>query len=81
MVTDTSIPRLRGRIAELGIRHADIAKAMGMHETQFSAIVRGRREPPSDFDQRAHAFLDTWEAAERAADEARARVLAEMEEA
>ena len=80
MVIDTKIARLRGRIAEAGIRHADLAKHLGIHPTLFSAIITGRRDAPVGFATRAHATLDRLEAAEKAAAEARERVLAETEE-
>ena len=50
-----------------------------MHETLLNAILRGRREAPEGFEARVHAALDRLEAAERAAEEARERVLAEGE--
>ena len=69
--------RIRGRIAELGVRQADLADMLGMHETLLNAILRGRRPPPADFFEKVNAALDRLEAAEKAASEARERVLNE----
>ena len=66
---------LRARIAELGVRHADVASQLGVHPSLLSAILNGRREPPEDFEARVTAALDTLEQAERAADTARQKVL------
>ena len=75
-----SVARLRGRIAEMGVRHHMVAGEVGMHYTQLSRILNERQPMPDGFEERAHSALDRLEAAERAATEARARVLAEMEE-
>ena len=72
-------PKLIGRIAELGLRQADLAAYLGVHPTLLNAILRGRREAPTGFEARVEAALERHEAAERAADEARERVLAEPE--
>ena len=76
MTNTTEIARIRGRIAEIGIRQADLAYPMGMHETILNAILRGRRPMPPGFLERIHAKLDKLEAAEKAAQAARERVLA-----
>ena len=69
-------PRLRGRIAEIGVRHVDLAAALGMDPSLLSRYLNGRRDPPEGFQARVLAVLDRLAAAERAADEARQRVLA-----
>ena len=74
------VARLRGRIAEVGVKHHVVAGAMGMHYTQLSRILNERQAMPEGFEERMHSALDRLEAAERAAAAARARVLAEMEE-
>ena len=79
MLTAT-ITRIRGRIAEVGCRQADIAQAIGINETLLNTYLRGRRPMPEGFEERVHATLDRLEAAEQAAEEARERVLAEGEE-
>ena len=69
--------KIKGRIAEAGIRRRDVAKAVGYSEAMFSLILQGDRTMPPDFEVRVRAALDRLERAERAAEEARARVLAE----
>ncbi len=54
---------------------------MGIDRSLFSRYLRGLRKPPEDFEARLNATLDKLEAAEKAADEARERVLAETEAA
>ena len=71
------IPGLRARIAELGVRHGDVAHALGLHISQFSAYMNGRIPAPADFEANVTAALDRLEAAERAAQAAREKVLAQ----
>ncbi len=68
-------PKLRARIAELGVRQGDVAVQLGIHPTLLSSILNGRRQPPADFEANVTAALDRLEAAENAAAEARERVL------
>ena len=68
--------KLIGRIAELGLRQADLAVRLGIHPTLFNAMLRGRRETPESFEERVVAELDLQEEAEEAAQEAREKVLA-----
>lgn len=68
---------VQARIAEIGVRHADVAAQLGMHPSALSAILGGHRKPPADFEGRVSAALDLLEAAEQAASEARERVLAQ----
>ncbi len=75
------VARLRGRIAEVGVKHHVVAREMGMHYTQLSRILNERQAMPDGFEERMHSALNRLEAAERAASEARARVLADMDEA
>ena len=49
---------------------------MGIDRSLLSRYLRGLRKPPEDFEARLNATLDRLEAAERAATEARERVLA-----
>ena len=70
------ISDLRARIAALGLRKGDVAAAAGLDQSMFSQYLNGRREPPADFEGRVTAALDRLERAERAAEEARAKVLA-----
>ena len=66
---------IRARIAELGVRHAAVAHELGIHPTLLSTILNGHRTPPADFERRVTAALDRLERAERAAEQARQRVL------
>ena len=80
METLRTYSKLIGRIAEIGVVQADVAVYLGIHPTLLNAILRGRREAPDGFEARVHAALDRLETAERAAEEARERVLAEGSE-
>ena len=80
-VMAAGVARLRGRIAEMGVKHHVVAGEVGMHYTQLSRILNERQPMPKGFEGRVHSALDRLEEAERAAAEARARVLAEMEKA
>ena len=70
---------LIGRMAALGVPQADVAVYMDIHPTQLNAILRGRRQTPEGFEEKAHAVLDRLERAEAAAEEARRKVLEETE--
>lgn len=70
-----AMAKIKGRIAEIGVRHADVAMHLRIHPSLLSAILHGRRKPPDGFCSHATAVLDRIEKAEHAADEARARVL------
>ncbi len=74
-----SVRHLHVRIAEVGVLHADVAAELHLHPSAFSAILSGRRRPPDGFEARVSQALDRLEAAEKAASEARARVLAGKE--
>ena len=77
-----NVRKLRGRLAEVGVTQQDLADALGINATLLNHFLKGRRKPAEGFEERAYAMLDRLEAAEQAADEARARVLAgEAEEA
>ena len=64
---------IRVRIAEIGARQVEIAQLMGIDAAVLSSYLNSRRAAPRDFEQRITAVLDRIEAA----DEARAKVLAE----
>ena len=72
--------KIKGRIAEAGVRRRDVAHAIGYSESMFSLILQGDRTMPLDFDSRVRAAIDRLEAAEQAGTEARERALAEGEE-
>ena len=69
--------KIKGRIAEAGVRRRDVAHAIGYSESMFSLILQGDRTMPLDFDSRVRAAIDRLETAEKAAQEARERVLTE----
>ena len=71
---------IKTRIFQLGISQERVALAAGYDPTLFSRILNGIRPTPSDFEARVNATLDRLEAAEKAANEARERVLAGIEE-
>lgn len=64
-------------MAELGFFQEDVARVMGIHPATLSRFIKGRRRPPEGWEEWVHAALDLMERAEEAAEEARARVLAE----
>ena len=70
------VPRLRARLATLGVRHVDVANHLGIHPSLLSAILNERRKLSADFEKRITAAVDLLEKAEKAAQEARRRVLA-----
>ena len=67
---------IRTRIFQLGISQERVALAAGYDPALFSRILNGIRPTPPDFVERVNATLDKLEAAEKAANEARERVLA-----
>ena len=76
MINETSSLEIRSRLARLGIPQERVALEMGIDRSLFSRYLRGLRKPPEGFEARLNATLDKLEAAERAATEARERVLA-----
>ena len=54
-----------------------LAGLLGYSESLFSLYINGRRPAPENFEERVQAALDLLEHAERAAKEARDRVLAQ----
>ena len=72
-----TIERLRGRMAEAGIRRQDVAAALGYSETMFSLFINGKRTAPPGFETRVVSALDRLDVAGRAAQEAWDRALAE----
>ena len=71
--------KIRGRMAETGLRVRDVAMQLGISETAVTAILNERSPLPEGFGERVHGALDRLEAAEAAAAEARQKVLAEGE--
>lgn len=70
---------LKDRIQRRRFLQEDVAQACGFNESYFSRALRGRVETADDFAEKVSATLDRMEQAERAADAARARVMAEAE--
>lgn len=73
--------RIRGRIATIGVTHRRLAAQVGLSPAALSLILSGARPMPSGFAARIERALNTLAAAERAAAEARDRVLAGPPEA
>ncbi len=66
---------IKSRIALSGLSQERLALAMGIDQSLLSRILNGRRPPPPDFEAKVNATLDRLEKAEKAAAEARERVL------
>ena len=77
MITGSRLKKLRGRIAMAGVKQRDLAKLAGYSETMFSLYLNGLRPAPPDFENRVNAALDKLVRAEKAAQKAREKVLAE----
>ena len=69
--------RTKIRIFQLGISQERVAQAAGYDPTLFSRYLRGLRPPPPGFFEKVNTALDRLEAAEKAAQEAREKVLNE----
>ena len=52
-----TVRRLRGRIAERGVKHLKVAALLGIHPTNFSHILSERRPMPQGFEARVNAAL------------------------
>ena len=72
----TSVQAIRVRLTKLGVPQHALARALGVSQATLSLWLNGYRQPPPGFEAAAHAELDLRERAERAANEARAGVLA-----
>ncbi len=66
---------IRSRLAALKLPQHTLASMLGVSQTKLNLILNGHRPPPAGFEAEATAALDRLERAERAAAEARARVL------
>ncbi len=74
---DNTVSVIRERIARQGVSQDRVAQLAGYDRAALSRFLRGLRRPPQDFHFVMADALDALEAADRAADEARRRVLAE----
>ena len=70
---------IRGLIAEARLKKHEVAELAGYSETMFSLYINGRRQPPAGFKEKVERAIDRLMKAERAAQEARDRVLADDE--
>ena len=71
----TKAQAIRARLATLGLPQHALAAALGVSQATLSLWLNGYREPPPEFEAEAAEALDLLEQAERAAAEARAKVL------
>ena len=76
-VNSVPITAIARRIALSGLTREAVAVEAGIHPSVMSRVLRGLRRPPKNFNERVNSALDRLVAAEKAADEARARVLAQ----
>ena len=67
---------IRERIIHSPVSQERLALDLGVSPAYLSRCLNGLRPMPEGMEKRIHAALGRLEAAERAADEARARVLA-----
>ena len=67
--------QIRSRLAGLKLPQHTLASMLGVSQTKLNLILNDHRQPPAGFEAEAAAALDTLERAERAAAEARAKVL------
>ena len=72
----TDLRAVRARLARLGLSERKFAKLLGISQPTINARLNGDRRVPPGFEAQCIEALDVWEQAERAATEARAKVLA-----
>ena len=68
---------IKARMARLGLSQERFARILGIHPSLLTRYFRGDRPPPPGFFEKANAALDRLEAAEKAGQEAREKVLNE----
>ena len=73
MVTD--LHAIRARLVRLELSERKFAKLLGISQPTLNARLNGDRRVPAGFEAQCVEALDVWEQAERAATEARAKVL------
>ena len=74
MVTD--LHTIRARLVRLGLSERKFATLLGISQPTLNARLNGDRRVPAGFETQCVEALEVWEQAERAATEARAKVLA-----
>ena len=67
-------------MARYGFSQEQVAQAAGYEPSLLNRYLNGRRTAPPDFEAKVNATLDRLEKAEKAAAEARDRVLADIDE-
>ena len=75
--TPPHLRKLRGHIAEAGLKRQDLAALLGFSETMFSLYLNGRRPAPADFETQVRWAMDELEEEKRVASEAVERLRAE----
>ena len=71
-----TLKRIRGRMAELGVTQERLTESLGLERSALSRLLRGSRPLSEEMEGRIWAKLDLLREADRAAEEARGRVMA-----
>ena len=71
----TCLHAIRVRLVRLGLSERKFATLLGISQPTLNARLNGYRRVPAGFEAQCVEALDVWEEAERAAAEARAKVL------
>ena len=71
----THMRAIRRRMSVLGLSQHAFAAMLGISQPTLNARLNGYRRPPAGFEKQASETLDVLEEAERAAADARAKVL------
>ena len=72
----TCLHAIRVRLMRLGLSERKFATLLGISQPTLNARLNGYRRVPAGFEAQCAEALDVWEQAERAATEAREKVLA-----
>ncbi len=78
--TPPHLRKLRGHIAEAGLKRQDLAALLGFSETMFSLYLNGRRPAPADFETQVRWAMAQLEEEQRVAAEAVEKLRAERAE-
>ena len=70
------IPRIKARLAYLGITQERLALAMGLERSALTRYLRNARPMPSGMEERIHTAIDEIEEEQRVAAEAVKRLRA-----
>ncbi len=63
---DPDLASLRGRIAEIGIPKGELARRLGLHPSELSAVLHGRRPLTPSLERDVHVVLQIEARARRA---------------